>query len=260
MFQTRARQVFWVVNLESLHVLLNALEHDVGCEWKVPQTNPNGVVNGVDHRWQNGKQRPLPGFFCPKGTFGVARFNDDGFNMRHFMHGRNFVFQEVGVLKMAGSPIDHFFRDNLTKTHVTRTDDLTCDGQWIQGFATVVSSPYVRARNPPSFHVNINFCDISRERVSRRQPCRCSLVDTTHGRRTVSASSDESARVLLGLVKGLKVGNADSRIMLVVDSSVVENQHVGMVTQHFPGSLQQLVAYTDGGSDGGVGVHERNPT
>ena len=57
-------------------------------------------------------------------------------------------------------------------------------------------------------------------------------------------------------MKGFKIGHADGRVVLVVDAAVVENQDVWVIAQHFPCGLEQLVANTDGGANGSVGVHE----
>ena len=59
-------------------------------------------------------------------------------------------------------------------------------------------------------------------------------------------------------MKCLEVGDADGGVVFVVDPTVVEHEDVGMVAQHFPSGLEQLVSNADGRTNGGVGVHERD--
>ena len=121
------------------------------------------------------------------------------------MNGGDFVFEKVGVLKVARAPIHHFLSQDLAKSHVARPNDLTFHGQRIEGFSTIVGSPDVGAGNQACFNINVHFGDVSGEGVSRRQACRSPFVDSTHRWRTVSTSCDKRTRVGLSLVKGLEV-------------------------------------------------------
>ena len=71
-------------------------------------------------------------------------------------------------------------------------------------------------------------------------------------------SGDEGPGVGLSLVKCFKVRNADGGIVFVVNPTVVQDQDIGVVAQHFPSGLEQLVSNADGRTNGGVGVHERD--
>ena len=57
-------------------------------------------------------------------------------------------------------------------------------------------------------------------------------------------------------MQGLEVGDADGRVVFVVYSAIVEHQYIGVVTEHLPGSFQQLISDTDGRTNGCIGVHE----
>ncbi len=139
---------------------------------------------------------------------------------------------------------------------MARTDDLPFDRKRIQRLATIVSSPNIGALDQTSFNININFCNVSRERIRRCKTCCCTFVDSTHWRGAVGAAGDERTFVLLRFVQCFEVGNTNRRVVLVVNTAVVKDQIIRVVAKHLPCCFEQLLSNLKGGANGSVRIHE----
>ena len=101
--------------------------------------------------------------------------------MWHFMDARNFVFQQIGVLQVARTAVNHFLGQDLSETHVAGTNDLSFDREGVQGFATIVGGPNIRAGNQAGLNIHINLGHIRRKRVCWSKSGCCTFVHTAHG-------------------------------------------------------------------------------
>ena len=98
------------------------------------------------------------------------------------MYGGDLVLQQVGVLQVSGTPVDHLLGQDLPETHVAGTDDLTFHGQWIECFPAIVRSPNVGARHQARFNVDIDLGHVGGERISGGKTSSGTFVHAAHGR------------------------------------------------------------------------------